>query len=54
MDKAESIVASKRVAQWSEKDREWLLALSQQEREVVLLLAAHLDASPVPTKEETK
>jgi len=54
MDKAESIVAAKRVAQWSEKDREWLLSLPPPEREVALLLAAHLDASPVREEEETK
>jgi len=46
------IVASKRVAGWSTKDREWLALLSPPERESVLLLAAHLDASPVREEED--
>ena len=48
-------MASKRVAEWPEKDQAWLDALSPSEREVVLLLAAHLDARPIEDDDkETK
>ena len=54
MDKAESIVASKRVAEWPEEDREWLALLPPLEREIALLLVAHLDARPHDNEKETK
>ena len=40
-------MASRRVAKWSDEDRAWLDRLPPEEREVVLLLAAHLGARPV-------
>ena len=38
-------MASKRVARWPEKDRVWLDTLTENERGLVLLLIAHLDAT---------
>ena len=45
-------MASKRVAKWPKKDREWLQSLPANELEVALLLIAHLDAAPVPEETE--
>jgi hypothetical protein len=39
-------VAEKQLEKWSEEDRKWLELLPVAEREVVLLLAAHLHAAP--------
>ena len=47
-------MASKRVAEWRQEDREWLDALSPPEREAVLLLAAHLDAAPIHEEPKEK
>ena len=47
MDEAERIVATKRTERWSPEDREWLDDLPEKERDVVLLLVAHLKAVPV-------
>lgn len=48
MDRAEQIVASKRLAAWSPSDQSFVADLPDDEREVVGLLAAYLDAKPVP------
>ena len=48
MDKAETIVATKRLQRAEEEWRKWGLdRLPEKEREIVLLLIAHLDAKPV-------
>ena len=53
MDRAETIVASRRVAAWPQDDQEWLALLPLPEREITLLLVAHLDATPAPENKET-
>lgn len=47
-------MASKKAAQWSEEDRDWLGSLPPSEREVALQLAAYLDARPIDEDEKEK
>ena len=46
MDRAEQIVADKRIARWPEDERKWLARLTEAEQEVVRVFVAHLDARP--------
>lgn len=39
-------MSAKRVKRWPDEDRRWLDKLPENERELVLLLVAHLDAQP--------
>lgn len=39
-------MSAKRVKRWTDEERRWLERLPENERELVLLLVAHLDARP--------
>lgn len=47
LDRPEQIVAEKRLKRADEEWRSFVHQLPEREREVVLLLVAHLDACPV-------